>query len=276
MYLVIILHHVDHHFNQNQKKRKGMSRRKIAAANWKMNTTLDEGVLLIENLLNQNIEESAEMVLCVPFTHLYATQAMIDGVNNVYLGAQNMSHHANGAYTGEICTSMLASVGVSHVIIGHSERREYFNESDELLGLKLRTAIDNNLVPIFCCGEHLEIRKQGTHVDHVIKQLTTSFEAFSADDLESLVIAYEPIWAIGTGETASPEQAQEMHAAIRSFLVKRFGDKLASIIPILYGGSVKPNNAKDIFGKPDVDGGLVGGASLDAEAFATIANSFPE
>jgi triosephosphate isomerase (TIM) len=253
-----------------------MSRRKIAAANWKMNTDIDDGLLLIENLLTHTLDQSAELIICAPFTHLYSAYAQIVGLDNVYLGAQNLSEHDSGAYTGEISASMLMSVGVSHVIIGHSERREHFNESDELLGLKLRKAIDQGLIPIFCCGEHLEIRKKGIHIEHVLNQLEVSFTGYNASDLETLVIAYEPIWAIGTGETASPEQAQEMHAAIRHFLAKRFNTILANKIPILYGGSVKPNNAADLFGKPDVDGGLVGGASLDAAGFATIVNSFPK
>lgn len=251
-----------------------MSRKKIAAANWKMNTTLQEGVDLMDQLLTHDLDSQVDVVICAPATHLDALSTIADVCENVFIGAQNMSQHNSGAYTGELSAAMLLSAGVTHVIIGHSERREYFGESDELLGLKLNKAIESGLIPIFCCGEQLFIRKNGGHVAHVINQLTISFKGMTASQLSTLVIAYEPIWAIGTGETASPEQAQEMHAAIRTFLSDQYGSAFAATIPILYGGSVKPNNAESLFGKSDVDGGLVGGASLDPEGFATIVNSF--
>ncbi len=251
-----------------------MSRKKIAAANWKMNTTLSEGQALLTDLLAHDLDQGTDVVICAPFTHLATLAAQTESLDNVSIGAQNMSQHDKGAYTGETSADMLLAVGVSHVVIGHSERREYFHESDELLGQKLRQAIDKGLVPIFCCGEGLDIRKAGTHVDHVITQLKTSFASFTAEDLSTLVIAYEPIWAIGTGETATPAQAQEMQAAIRTYLVERFGADMAAATPILYGGSVKPDNAQEIFSQPDVDGGLVGGASLKADSFSAIINSF--
>lgn len=251
-----------------------MKRNKIAAANWKMNTTIQEGEALLEKLLAHDLADDVDIVVCAPATHLFTLSAICADTEHVYIGAQNMSQYDSGAYTGELSGAMLLSAGVSHVIIGHSERREYFGETDELLGLKLKKAVHDGLIPIFCCGEQLSVRKQGNHVDHVINQLTISFEGMTAEELSDLIIAYEPIWAIGTGETATPEQAQEMHAAIRAFLSDRFSAHFAQMVPILYGGSVKPNNAADLFGRADVDGGLVGGASLDPEGFATIVNSF--
>jgi triosephosphate isomerase len=250
-----------------------MKRKNIAAANWKMNTTVQEGVALLEALCSYTLEKSTEVIVCAPATHLYAL-SMIDCPGNVHIGGQNMSNKDSGAYTGEISAQMLLSVGVTHVVIGHSERRQYFGESDELLGSKLRTALDNGLTPIFCCGEGLDIRRSGNHVNHVIGQIEASLVDFSADEVAKMVIAYEPIWAIGTGETASPAQAQEMHAAIRAHLDATYGYEIAQSISILYGGSVKPANGQEIFSQTDVDGGLVGGASLDAESFAKIVNSF--
>jgi len=251
-----------------------VKRKKIAAANWKMNTTVHEGNALLSDLLNQDRSSDVEVVICAPCTHLYALGQAVEKESNVQLGAQNMSQHAKGAFTGEVSADMIKSCKASHVVIGHSERRQYFSENDELLSEKLGVALKNNLTPIFCCGESLDIRKSGNHVDYVIEQLTTSLSPYSADELEDLVIAYEPIWAIGTGETATPDQAQEMHHAIRTFLKEKFGSKMAEHTPILYGGSVKPNNAVELFANPDVDGGLVGGASLDPSGFAQIINSF--
>jgi len=250
-----------------------MKRKKIAAANWKMNTTVTEGVALMTELLDQPLDSESTVVICAPSTHLYAL-SQISKSDNIHLGAQNMYPKKSGAYTGEISSDMVQSVGADHIVIGHSERREYFNESNSFLAEKLRIALDDNLTAIFCCGEGLEIRKAGNHVSHVVGQLKESFKEFSADEIAKVVIAYEPIWAIGTGETASPEQSQEMHLAIRDFLKADYGSEVSDVIPILYGGSVKPANAKEIFGQPDVDGGLVGGASLNAESFAAIVNSF--
>lgn len=250
-----------------------MSRKKIAAANWKMNTTVEEGVALYDALNSQTLDQGTDVVICVPATHLYAIAQKNEG-KSIHLGAQNFYPAEKGAFTGELSPAMLQSVGVSHVIIGHSERRQYFSESNTFLAEKLKMALSKNLTPIFCCGEALEIRKAGDQEAFVLNQLTESFADFSDEDLSQIVIAYEPIWAIGTGETASPVQAQEMHLAIRNFLKKRCSEAIGEKIPILYGGSVKPANAKEIFGQPDVDGGLVGGASLDAESFAQIVNSF--
>lgn len=250
-----------------------MARKKIAAANWKMNTTVQEGVALLEELLQYDLDSGTQVVINAPMTHLYSL-SQVERPSNVSIGSQNVYPKESGAFTGETSPSMISASGATHVVIGHSERREYFQESNEFLAEKLRITLEHSLVPIFCCGEGLEIRKSGKHVDHVVNQLKESFASFSKEDFDTLVIAYEPIWAIGTGETASPEQAQEMHAQIRAYLKDAFGDEVASQVPILYGGSVKPANAKEIFGQPDVDGGLVGGASLKVDSFAAIVNSF--
>lgn len=250
-----------------------MSRKKIAAANWKMNTTVEEGLELLSNLCTCHLDGGTEVVICAPATHLY-TLSKAAHPGHVHLGGQNMYTQPSGAYTGEISGAMLKSAGAEYVIIGHSERRGYFGEMDDFLGQKVLAALAHNLTPIFCCGEGLNIRKEGGHVDYVITQLKEAFDVLSPDQVRQLVIAYEPIWAIGTGETASPEQAQEMHAAIRDFLRADYGSEIADGISILYGGSVKPANAKEIFGQADVDGGLIGGASLQADSFAEIVNSF--
>lgn len=250
-----------------------MTRKKIAAANWKMNTTIPEGIALLEKLCDCTLEMSVETVICAPSTHLYALNQM-EMPKNLFLGAQNIYDKTEGAYTGEISAKMLMSIGVSHVIIGHSERREYFKESDAFLGAKLSSALEHDLTPIFCCGESLDVRKSGKHVEHVVNQLSAGFADIESEDIAKIVIAYEPIWAIGTGETATSGQAQEMHASIRDFLESNYDADIANVIPILYGGSVKPNNAKELFSQPDVDGGLVGGASLKADDFAMIINSF--
>ncbi len=250
-----------------------MERKKIAAANWKMNTTVEEGIALFKDLMALELDARTEVVICPPSTHIYSLSKMPCG-KNVFLGAQNMYPKEKGAYTGELSPTMIQSSGATYVIIGHSERREYFNESNVFLAEKLRLALNYGLTPIFCCGEGLDIRTSGNHVAHIITQLKESFDEFSNEDLGKVVIAYEPIWAIGTGETASPQQAQEMHKAIRDYLAQLVGEEIANGIPILYGGSVKPANASEIFGQEDVDGGLVGGASLDARSFSQIINSF--
>jgi triosephosphate isomerase (TIM) len=251
-----------------------MARKKIVAGNWKMNKTLEEGVELAKTLAAGQITGRVEMVLCTPFVNLQSVQKVIAKKKKIHLGAQNMHPEAKGAFTGEISADMLLATGVSHVIIGHSERRQYFNESDAFLAQKVNTALAKGLTPLFCCGEPLEIRQAGTHVKFVEEQLTNSLFHLSAEEFSKVVIAYEPIWAIGTGLTASPEQAQEMHAAIRKFLKKQYGNDIAKNISILYGGSCNAKNAKELFALKDVDGGLIGGASLIAEDFLTIANSF--
>ena len=249
-----------------------MNRRKIAAGNWKMNTTIDEGLALLNDMNKGSRPNGVEMILCVPATHL---KTMHDNATNgISIGAQNMYFEDKGAYTGEISPIMLKEIGIDYVLVGHSERREYFNESNDILAKKLDKALEKNMKPIFCCGEPLAIRKSNTHVAYVKKQLEESLFHLTSEQMKNVVLAYEPIWAIGTGETASPDQAQEMHAAIRELLQEKYGNEIAAGTPILYGGSVKPGNAGDLFTQGDVDGGLVGGASLNAEGFTQIANSF--
>ena len=251
-----------------------MSRKNIAAGNWKMNTTIEEGIDLAQLIAGAERSKEVITILGVPFTHIYPLQKKIKVSSKVLLAAQNCHHKTSGAYTGEISPTMLAAMKVPYVIIGHSERREYNHEDNALLASKLRAALDAGLKVIFCCGEALDIRKAGNHVSHVKNQLVESLFQLDAKEMKNIVIAYEPIWAIGTGETASPAQAQEMHAAIRAMLVQKYGKRVAENTSILYGGSVKGNNAKELFSQPDVDGGLVGGASLNGAEFVQIINSF--
>lgn len=251
-----------------------MSRKNIAAGNWKMNTTIEEGIDLAQLIAGAERSKEVITILGVPFTHIYPLQKKIKVSSKVLLAAQNCHHKTSGAYTGEISPTMLAAMKVPYVIIGHSERREYNHEDNALLASKLRAALDAGLKVIFCCGEALDIRKAGNHVSHVKNQLVESLFQLDAKEMKNIVIAYEPIWAIGTGETASPAQAQEMHAAIRSMLQIKYGKRVAENTSILYGGSVKGNNAKELFRQPDVDGGLVGGASLNGAEFVQIINSF--
>ncbi len=250
-------------------------RKQIAAANWKMNLTLQQAETLMDELFATPLElsENQEAVFGVPFPYLISIKNKLAGKKNVYVAAQNCYDKKSGAYTGEVSAEMLNSIGTDYVIIGHSERREYFNESHAMLAAKVNICIENGLKPIFCCGEPLAIREAGTESSFVEMQLKESLFHLSAEQLTGFVIAYEPIWAIGTGKTASNEQAQEMHAHIRKVLSDQYGVVVADSISILYGGSVKANNAADIFSQPDVDGGLVGGASLLAADFTAIINS---
>jgi len=250
-------------------------RKQIAAANWKMNLTLEQAETLITDLLASPIElkENHEMVFGVPFPYIINIEKKIAGKQRIFLAAQNCYSKVSGAYTGEVSVEMLKSIGVPYVIIGHSERREYFKESNKELSDKVDLCFEFGLKPIFCCGEALEIREAGTQNSFVENQLKESLFHLSAERITGFVIAYEPIWAIGTGKTASSAQAQEMHAHIRNVLAGKYGAEVAGSISVLYGGSVKATNAKEIFGQPDVDGGLVGGASLNAAEFTTIANS---
>lgn len=252
-------------------------RKNIVAGNWKMNLTLDEGQKLASEIVNMFKDENSKDVIAVlnpPAVHIYPVKKLIGNTSNLYLGSQNCSDKASGAYTGEISAKMLASFGVDYVIIGHSERREYFNESNEMLAEKVKQALENGLIPIFCCGEPLGIREADTQEVYVKNQLNESLFGLSAEDFSKVVIAYEPIWAIGTGKTASSDQAQEMHAAIRAHLASKYGQAAAEEISILYGGSCNAGNAKDIFSKKDVDGGLIGGASLKSRDFLDIVKSF--
>ncbi len=247
-------------------------RTKIVAGNWKMNKTLPEAKALTNEVLNLCISEvksPVKVILCVPFPFLLSTTEQAEGTA-IAVGAQNCSEHESGAYTGEVSAAMLKSINVPYVILGHSERRQYFREDGPMLAKKVDRALAHQLIPIFCCGEPLEIREKGTHEALVRQQIQEGLFHLSAEAMEKVIIAYEPVWAIGTGKTASTQQAQDMHAVIRKELAAKYGDKVAQSIPILYGGSVKPDNAKELFTCPDVDGGLVGGASLKARDFVDI------
>lgn len=249
-------------------------RKNIVAGNWKMNTTVQEGVALandVNNLL-KDAAPKCDVVVCVPFTHLTSVCSVLKD-SKIGLGAENCSEHDKGAYTGEVSAQMVASTGANYVILGHSERRQYFGENNEQLSKKTRLALDNNLTPIFCVGEVLEQREDGSYFDVVSSQLEALF-GLEAADFGKIVVAYEPVWAIGTGKTATADQAQEMHAHIRKVIADKYGKEVADNTSILYGGSCKPANAKELFAKPDVDGGLIGGAALKADSFMGIIEAF--
>jgi triosephosphate isomerase (TIM) len=245
-------------------------RTQIAAANWKMNTTVAEAEALLKNLSEnfKSLPEGQQLVVAVPYPYLI----MAKGYENaaVKIAAQNIHDKLNGAYTGEVSATMLNSIGIGIALVGHSERREYQHEDDALLAAKINTCLANNITPIFCCGEALAIREAGTQNEFVSQQLKNSLYHLSSDEITKVVIAYEPIWAIGTGKTASSQQAQEMHEHIRTSISQQYSFEVSQSVSILYGGSVKAANAVEIFGQVDVDGGLVGGASLIAEEFIAI------
>ncbi|MEY8848272.1 triose-phosphate isomerase [Psychroserpens sp. XS_ASV72] len=248
-------------------------RKQIVAGNWKMNNGLIQTKSLIVELKQQTKTSNAEVMIAPTFTNLWhAFEATRQ--DDIEVIAQNMHFAENGAYTGEISAGMLKSLGIQTVILGHSERRAYYNETDEALAKKVSTALENEMRVIFCFGEELSDRKAGKQEDVVKSQLVNALCHLKAQDFKHIVLAYEPVWAIGTGETATPDQAQEMHAFIRNLFRDRYNDEVAENLSILYGGSVKPSNAKEIFSKPDVDGGLIGGASLKAEDFYAIVNAF--
>ncbi|MCC1484450.1 triose-phosphate isomerase [Winogradskyella immobilis] len=248
-------------------------RKHIVAGNWKMNNNLSKTENLLNELKKQTKSSDAEVMVAPTFvnlSHAFKTLKQTD----IEAVAQNMHFAENGAYTGEISADMLKSIGINTVILGHSERRAYYNETDASLAKKIDAALANNMRSIFCFGEELADRKSGNQETIVASQIKNALFHLKADAFTNIVLAYEPVWAIGTGETASPEQAQEMHAFIRQLLSDKYGDAVANSVSILYGGSVKPNNAREIFSKPDVDGGLIGGASLKAEDFYAIVNAF--
>lgn len=248
-------------------------RKNIVAGNWKMNNDLPQTEILISELKQQNKVSNAEVMIAPTFTNLWhAFEATRH--DDIEVIAQNMHFAKNGAYTGEISAEMLKSIGISTVILGHSERRAYFNETDETLSQKVDAALANDMRIIFCFGEELSDRKAGNEEAVVESQIKNALFHLEAAAFKHIVLAYEPVWAIGTGETASPEQAQDMHAFIRKTLKTKYGNTVADDMTILYGGSVKPGNAKEIFSKPDVDGGLIGGAALNAEDFYAIVNAF--
>ena len=248
-------------------------RKKIVAGNWKMNKTFTEAKALAAEVLTlaqAELRNNAKVVLCVPFPYLPTLREQLAN-SPVAVGAQNCSEHEAGAYTGETSAPMLSAMNIPYVIIGHSERRQYFGEDGRLLAKKVDAALKHNLTPIFCCGEPLDVREAGNHEQLVKQQVEESLFHLSAEQLQKVVIAYEPVWAIGTGKTASSQQAQDMHAVIRKQLAIKYGQAVADEISILYGGSVKADNAKELFSCADVDGGLVGGASLKAREFIDIA-----
>ncbi len=246
-------------------------RMKIVAGNWKMNMELAEGLKFAESINNYFKEKpsSAGVILCTPYIHLAGVSEIVRN-GKVKCGAQNCASEPSGAYTGEVSPAMIKSTGAEYVIIGHSERRTCYHEDDALLNKKTALAISTGLKVIFCCGEVLKERESGKHFEVVKKQLDEGLFTLPQPDFSKIVIAYEPVWAIGTGLTASPDQAQEMHKLIRDLVKARYGAECAENLTILYGGSCKPSNAKEIFSKPDVDGGLIGGASLRKEDFCAI------
>ncbi|MBA6155647.1 triose-phosphate isomerase [Tenacibaculum sp. S7007] len=250
-------------------------RQKIVAGNWKMNKNLDEAKKLIKGIkkgVKDGLNDNTRVIIAPSFVNLN-TAIKRTKKSSIEVAAQNMHQSKSGAFTGEVSADMLTDIGVDIVILGHSERREYFGESDALLAEKVDAALENNLEIIFCFGELLEDRKSGNHFNVVESQLKKGLFHLKKEDFSKIVLAYEPVWAIGTGETASPEQAQEMHAFVREIMTKEYGATVANEISILYGGSVKPANAKEIFSKQDVDGGLIGGAALKAEDFLAIIKS---
>lgn len=253
-------------------------RKKIVAANWKMNLDLTEGAELVNEIFKglPPLHGSNKVVIAPPYLHITQTASQLTGVIDVHLGAQNCHSEASGAYTGEISAAMLKSAEVEYVIIGHSERREYFKEDDTMLVKKVNQALINELQVIFCCGEPLEIRDASTQDAYVENQVKAGLFHLSEEQLKNVVIAYEPIWAIGTGRTATSAQAQEMHANIRGVIRAQYGNEAAENMSILYGGSCKPSNAAELFACPDVDGGLIGGASLKASEFLGIINAMAE
>lgn len=249
-------------------------RKNIVAGNWKMNTTVAEGIELAEAVAAKSSEvpSSVQLIIAPPFTHLVPVSQAIKGTA-IGLSAQNCADKEKGAYTGEVSADMLVSAGCTYTILGHSERRQYYGETDDTLVNKVKLAISKGLSPIFCVGENLEEREAGRHFDVVSSQIRNVLYTLSGEEMSKVIIAYEPVWAIGTGKTASAAQAQEIHACIRKVVAEKFG-ALAEDITILYGGSCKPSNAKELFACPDIDGGLIGGAALKADDFIAIALSF--
>ncbi|OGU34916.1 MAG: triose-phosphate isomerase [Ignavibacteria bacterium GWB2_35_6b] len=249
-------------------------RKKVVAGNWKMNNDLSQSVNLISEIKNAitGKELNAEVIICPPFTSLETASALVKDTN-VKLGAQNMYYEESGAYTGEISASMLKSVGCEYVILGHSERRAIFGESDEVINKKIKKALSSGLKPIFCIGETLEERESGVTNKIIERQVRNGLTGISTEELESIIVAYEPVWAIGTGKTATPEQAQEVHKFIRNLIKELYSSNSAENLTIQYGGSVKADNAKSLLSQPDIDGALVGGACLKADSFFDIIKS---
>ena len=255
-------------------------RRKIVAGNWKMNLVKEEAQSLTSEIVGISNDElstnqkNVKLILCPSFIHIPTVQVLFKNSKNIYLGSQNVASQEKGAYTGEISAAMLSSYKVEYVIIGHSERRQYFKETNQEIAQKIDLLLANTMLPIFCCGETLELREEGNHIEFIKKQISEGLFHLSSSDFEKVILAYEPIWAIGTGKTASSQQAQEIHAAIRNHISSKYGKEIANKTPILYGGSCNPDNAKELFACADVDGGLIGGAALKSRDFIEIAKSF--
>tara|TARA_B110000902_G_C14261549_1_gene569926 strand:- start:134 stop:886 length:753 start_codon:yes stop_codon:yes gene_type:complete len=250
-----------------------MSRKKIVAGNWKMNNALNESNSLIKDLLKESNNANCQVMIAPSFISLQSSVVMLSD-SNIEVVSQTMHHENNGAYTGEISAKMLSSIGIKTTILGHSERREYFKETHDMLKLKVNKALENSINIIFCFGEELKDRKSENHFSVISNQISESLFHLKESDWANIILAYEPVWAIGTGETASSDQVQEMHNFIRNFVAKKYNNELAESVSILYGGSVKPGNAHEIFSMQDVDGGLIGGASLNSKDFFSIVNSF--
>lgn len=249
-------------------------RKKIVAGNWKMNTSLTEALGLAREIRDQlNDSENAQLIVCPPFTWIVPVRATLAD-SGISVGAQNCSEQAKGAFTGEVSANMLVSAGADYVILGHSERRALYHETDELIGKKVKSALENGLQVIFCCGETLAEREAGKLEEVLKNQVSGGLNGLNEDQLKNVIVAYEPVWAIGTGVTASPEQAQEVHAFLRNYLSTLFSSSIAQNMSILYGGSCNAQNAASLFSQADIDGGLIGGASLKAADFLTIARSF--
>ncbi|MBE6335134.1 MAG: triose-phosphate isomerase [Lentimicrobiaceae bacterium] len=248
-------------------------RRKIVAGNWKMNLDFQEAQDLVEGIANlcEEKQPDCDIIICPPFPYLEMTSDMADDTQYFYVGAQNVNDNDSGAYTGEVSAKMLDSLGTQFCIVGHSERRKYYNEDNALLAVKIKKLLEYQIVPIYCVGEVLEEREANTHFDVIKKQIEEALFNLDVADMENVVIAYEPVWAIGTGKTATPQQAEEVHKFIRTLICEKFGEDIANQIRILYGGSCNAKNASDLFAQENIDGGLIGGASLKAEDFISIA-----
>lgn len=247
-------------------------RLQIAAANWKMNLTYQQAEKLLDDILAEDIDlqPGQQTIFAVPFPYLIMAKSEVAEDRNIHIAAQNCSDKKSGAFTGEVSAEMLQSIGVAYCVVGHSERREYYGDTDEVVAEKINRCLEHKINPIFCCGEPLDVRERGAQNDLVQQQVEKALFHLTDEELANIIIAYEPVWAIGTGKTATTEQAQEMHAYIRSIIANKFGQERADNLSILYGGSVKAGNASELFDCPDVDGGLVGGASLVAPDFITI------
>jgi len=249
-------------------------RKQIVAGNWKMNKTFSDGIDLINQIKQKEETVGSAHLIVAPPSILTSEAVKMLKSTTIGVAGQNCSNKEEGAYTGEVSARMIKSTGANYVILGHSERRAYHHETDKHINEKIKICLKNNLIPIVCCGEVLEERESDNHFEVVANQIKGMFNEISANDFKNIIIAYEPVWAIGTGKTATPEQAQEMHKFIRETIKNSYGSEISEDMPVLYGGSCKPTNAKELFEKPDVDGGLIGGASLKAEDFIAIANSF--